>query len=206
MKKIYFITGTDTGIGKTYVTTQLLQQFNQQGLKTVGLKPVASGGIITASGLQNEDAIALQQHASIKLPYEIVNPILFQEPIAPHIAAKQENRSLNVELILKACEPGLTTHADIILIEGVGGWLTPLNEQETMADFVKALNIPVILVSGIRLGCLNHTLLTYHHIQQSGVICESWVANCLDSNMLAQKANIDFLKSALPVPLLRQFI
>ena len=144
MTNTYFITGTDTEIGKTTVTTLLLNHYNQQGLTTLGLKPLASG---------SDDALQLQQASSLKLPYDNINPINYQLPVSPDIAARIENRPITVNQLLKSTQPSLQLKTDLTLIEGIGGWQVPINETETMADYVKALNIPVILVVGIKLGC-----------------------------------------------------
>lgn len=151
MRKI-FITGTDTNIGKTYVTVKLLQQFNRQGLKTIGLKPVATGCI---NG-QNEDALLLQQNASIQVDYSLINPFSFALAVSPNIACD----NISIEKISYALQKAFKIQADIYLIEGIGGWFVPLNSKKTMADLVKTIEkIEIILVVGIRLGCLNHSLL-----------------------------------------------
>ncbi len=203
MTKKYFIAGTDTSIGKTYVAAGLLRLFKQAGFSTVGIKPVASGSIIKSKqGVGNKDALELQKAASIKLPYKIINPFLFQEPIAPHIAAQRENVPLSVNKIMAACRPGLNSAADVTLIEGCGGWQVPLNNRETMADFVRALKIPVILVVGMRLGCINHTLLTLQSMQTLGIELSGWIANCFLPRVRVRQENIETLSNWLPAPLL----
>jgi len=194
MTKIYFIAGTDTAVGKTYVTSQLLNKFNQQGYSTLGLKPLSSGGY--------EDAKILQEAASIKLPIEEITPVCFDPPIAPHIAAEREGVQLNANQIANHCLKTIEKYqetADYILIEGVGGWLMPLDDQNhTVADVVKQLNIPVILVVGMRLGCLNHALLTQEAILNSGVQMHGWVANCMNPDMFSLKENIETLEKLIP--------
>lgn len=203
IKKGFFITGTDTNIGKTFIACKLLNNLKRQGYKTVALKPIASGCIATSSGWQNSDAIALQNAATEKLSYQHINPFAFPEPIAPHIAAKINSQTLSINKIINACQPALTTCADYIIIEGAGGWSVPLNEDETMADLAKALKYPIILVVGMRLGCLNHALLTYHHMQQTGVQIHGWIANCLEPDMPYLTENIETLELMLDIPLIR---
>lgn len=202
MTQYYFITGTDTGVGKTYVTTRLLEQFQQQGLRTIGLKPLASGCEKTRLGLRNDDAVQLQQTASIKLPYEQVNPFAYEPAIAPHIAA---NNALTAKQIVESLQWIKHTPADVVLIEGAGGWLLPLNEKETMADVVRALNIPVMLVVGLKLGCLNHAALTFHHLQSNQTPFTGWIANSLGSAMEAQKENVNTLTQIFGGPALYCF-
>lgn len=197
MTKRFFIAGTDTGVGKTYIACKLLSAFNQQGLSTVACKPVASGCEITKQGLRNGDALHLMQAASIKLPYHEVNPIALQLPIAPHIAAQRSKQKITVEKLINMCQPILNCKADVLIFEGVGGWYVPLNDTETMADFVKALDLSVILVVAIRLGCLNHALLTYRAIKANGVNFHGWIANRIDANMLAAEENVKTLSNWL---------
>lgn len=198
-----FITGTDTNIGKTYVSRLLLEKYNSQGWKTFGIKPIASGCEETASGsLQNSDALTLQQAASIKRPYQQVNPIAFRDPIAPHIAAEKTGVQLTAHRVRKAILASLEPEADINLIEGVGGWSVPLNDHELLSDVISEMNIPVILVIGIKLGCLNHALLTYESILAKGVPFKGWVANCIDPDMLMIEENISTLKKRIKAPCL----
>lgn len=203
MTQHIFITGTDTNIGKTYVTTGLLQQLKQQGYATIGLKPLSSDCSLNSEGkLRNEDACSLQQAASINLPYEVVNPFAFAPPIAPHIAAVAEGITLTVDQLNEKLKPALDHIADFCLIEGVGGWRMPLNQQETMADFVKENNFPVILVVGLRLGCLNHSILTAQAILSDNVSLMGWIANCIDPHMEFVDENIEMLQSWIKAPLL----
>jgi dethiobiotin synthetase len=197
MTKRFFIAGTDTGVGKTYIASKLLESFNQQGLSTAACKPVASGSEMTKQGLRNEDALHLMEAASIKLPYHEVNPIALQPPIAPHIAAQQSKQKITVEKLINMCQPVLNCKADVLIFEGVGGWYVPLNNTETMADFVRALDLSVILVVAIRLGCLNHALLTYNAIRACGVEFHGWIANRIDPDMLAADENVKTLSDWL---------
>ena len=201
-EKRLFITGTNTDCGKTTVACQLLQHFNQLGKKTVGIKPVASGAELTDEGLRNEDALALQYYSSLKLPYSSVNPFVFEPPIAPHIAAQQAKKSLSVEILLKACEQALKTEADLIIIEGAGGWLVPLNEEETLADFAKSVEASMILVVGMTLGCLNHALLTEQSMRQMKVKIGGWIANEIDPSMQCRDENLSTLQNRLQLPYL----
>jgi dethiobiotin synthetase len=197
-----FITGTDTGIGKTYVTTSLLHALSQRGFATIGIKPLATGGFWQNGQMCNEDALALANNASIKLAYAQINPVIFTPPIAPHLAAQEQGKVLSANSLMDACAEAFNYPADVCFVEGVGGWLTPLNERETMADFVRISGCKVILVVGMRLGCLNHTLLTYDMITQMQIPLLGWIANCLDPNMLYLAENIATLQQRLAIPYL----
>ena len=203
MNNTIFITGTDTDVGKTFVSCLILRAINSLGLKTFGLKPIASGCEENNVGeLVNQDALLLQCNASIKKTYEIVNPISFKNPIAPHIAANETNMKLTKEMVCQAIIRSIQNGADINLIEGVGGWAVPLNNIELFSDVVIELKIPVILVVGIKLGCLNHALLTYHNMLARGGELIGWVANCLDPYTLSIKENIETLKNWIAAPCL----
>lgn len=202
VSKRFFITGTDTDVGKTYFACQWLNALKKQQIKTVALKPIASGCIRTAFGLHNDDALQLQKAASIALPYATVNPFAFEPAIAPHIAAKRVDQNLNADKISSACASAFNYPADLYLIEGAGGWSVPLNENETWEHFVKAIEAQVILVVAIRLGCLNHALLSIAAIESSGCPLFGWVANCLDPDMPDIDENIAFLHAHIHAPLL----
>lgn len=197
MTKRIFISGTDTGVGKTSFTAAWLQQLNQKGYTTQAIKPIASGG--------DEDALALQAAMSLDLPLKQVNPIRFDEPIAPHIEAMKNNFILDANLILQAVETNIDTRADLCLIEGAGGWLCPLNNQETYADAVIRAAWPVILVVGLRLGCLNHTMLTIHQMQRYNIEVLGWVANVLSEPMPYLFENIAYLEESIPAPRIATF-
>lgn len=197
-----FITGTDTGVGKTYISCILLKEFNAQGFSTFGIKPIASGCSMQQGKLVNEDALALQQAASVKQNYDRVNPIALEMPVSPNIAAELSGKLLSKSDILNKIAPSLAVSANIKIIEGIGGWLVPLSNDLTMADVVKTLDIPVILVVGIRLGCLNHALLTVRSIQQMQIPLLGWIANCIEPEMLACEENIETLKNWIPAPCL----
>lgn len=197
MRRI-FITGTDTNIGKTYVSTKLLQQFNQAGLKTIGIKPVATG----ATNGYNEDAMLLQQYSSVKVDYSLINPFLSEIPVSPNIAFSD----LDSNKIFKALKSTLALEVDICLIEGVGGFMTPINYKETMVDFVKKFKeIEIILVVGVRLGCLNHSILTYQSIKAHKLNIKGWIANIIDPSMEEIDANIATLKTYIREPCLEIF-
>ena len=203
MKKSgYFITGTDTNVGKTVITLGLMQYLQQQGQTLAAMKPVASGCEQTPQGLRNEDALQLMQQSSISLDYELVNPYAFEPAIAPHIAAARCGVRIEPEKI-RQIYATLTEQADCVLVEGVGGWQVPLHDQLTMADLAVLLGLDVILVVAIRLGCLNHALLTVAAIQSSGLKLAGWVANCLPSGQAeAADENINTLKSMISAPIL----
>lgn len=201
-KRTYFVAGTDTEVGKTRVTVELLRALNRQGLKTLGLKPLAAGADEAEDGhWTNEDARALQAEASVQLPYEQVNPVLLRAPMAPHIAAEREQRRLTLHTLEGHCRGTLMmTPYNVALIEGAGGWRVPLNPRESLAGLPKSLNCPVILVVGMRLGCLNHALLTAEAIQRDGLTLAGWVANCIDPDMTELDANIATLTTLIPAP------
>ncbi len=200
--KAFFIAGTDTGVGKTHVAAAILHQANKQNLRSLGLKPVAAGGITVDGKVQNEDALLLQQHASIELSYQEVCPVTLSDPVSPHIAAENEKRQLNVERIAGFCRGALMKPHDIAVVEGAGGWRVPISPRATMADIARTLNLPVILVVGLRLGCLNHTFLTVEAIMRDGLTIAGWVTTCLDPNMLEIEKNIETLDKRLSFPCL----
>lgn len=202
MKRTFFVTGTDTDAGKTLVTAGLLQRANETGLKTMGLKPVAAGCEESEQGLCNSDALLLQRTASVPLAYQQVNPIALREPMAPHLAALRENRQLSADRIAAFCRGTLMQKADLALIEGAGGWRVPLNPREMFSRVPQLLEVPVILVVGMKLGCLNHAVLTAEAISRDGLTLAGWVANGVDPQMAAQQENIDTLRSCLRAPLL----
>jgi len=193
-----FVTGTDTDIGKTYVTCHLLKTLASQGKTTLGLKPIASGCEQTAKGLRNSDALQLQAASSLRVDYDCINPITIEPPIAPHLG----NVPLSVAGITESLTPGLMQETDITFIEGVGGLLVPLNERETQLDLITALNVPVLIVVGMRLGCLNHALMTNACLKHAGVEILGWIANTIDPNMAYLEENIATLKSSIDAPLI----
>ena len=199
--KAIFITGTDTGIGKTFYTCRLLESLNAEGYSTLALKPVAAGAIEVGGVLKNDDALQLQQAASVDIPYQDVNPYCFELPIAPHLAATKESREIDLKLIRDQYLK-LNNKADIVVVEGVGGWQVPLNDSCTVADLAGVLQLPVVMVVGMRLGCINHALLTANSIQQSSLPFVGWVANVIDTDMSALDENVKTLQQLLQIPLL----
>jgi dethiobiotin synthetase len=199
MKKKYFITGTDTDVGKTLIASALLFKAKSAGLTTVGLKPIAAGCELTPDGLRNDDALKLIEQSTDKIPYEQVNPISFAEPIAPHIAGQKLRKPLSADRTIGLLRGVLMINrSEFILIEGAGGYKVPLNPKETFADVVKELRLPVILVIGMKLGCLNHALLTVEAIRRDGLAIAGWVASKVDNDMLAYEENIETLHAMIP--------
>lgn len=202
-KQTYFIAGTDTDAGKTFIASGLLAKAKQAQLSTLGLKPVAAGCSETDQGLRNDDAMKLMTQSSVQLSYEQVNPIALKPAIAPHIAAQQTRKPLSAERIVGLLRGVLMTNkAEFTLIEGAGGYRVPLNPRETLADCVKELKTPVILVVGMKLGCLNHALLTVEAIRRDGLEIAGWVANQIDPTMSAYDENIETLHAMIPAPCL----
>ena len=197
----YFITGTDTECGKTEITLGLMHRLKQQGHSVLGMKPVASGAVATAEGLRNEDALRIQAECSMPVEYNRVNPYAFEPPIAPHLAAEQIGQQIDVAVI-RDHYLQFATQADKVLVEGVGGWRVPLNATAYVSDLARQLELPVILVVGLKLGCINHALLTAESILSSGAELAGWVANVADQQMLEQTGNLESLKARISVPLL----
>jgi dethiobiotin synthetase len=199
----YFVTGTNTNVGKTWVSVRLLEAAREAGLSCYGLKPIAAGSEDTPEGVRNEDAEALLEAASIKLDYELVNPIAFREPVAPHILAQRQGMNLTAERLAGYVNGALMTQkADLVLVEGAGGWYVPINQRETLADLARQLGLPVILVVGMELGCLNHALLTAEAIRRDGLELAGWIANFLHDDMNAGEENFRTLEAMLPAPCL----
>lgn len=204
MAKRFFVTGTNTGVGKTLVTSALLCAARKQGLRTIGLKPVAAGCELTEEGLCNEDALALQAQSSLPLSYAQINPVALAPAIAPHIAAARENRRLSADRLAGFCRGSMMLPSDLLLVEGAGGWRVPLNERETFADLVKILQLPVILVVGMELGCINHALLTAEAIRLDGLELAGWVANSVTPEMDCYEENLVCLQQRLDCPLIAE--
>jgi dethiobiotin synthetase len=191
-----FVTGTDTGVGKTVVAAALLRALARQGLRVAGMKPVAAGASTTPSGLRNADALALMQAANVSAPYETVNPYCFAAPIAPHIAARDARIAVDIELIRRGFDE-LSSNADCVVVEGAGGWLTPISEHASMADVAAALALPVILVVGLRLGCLNHAHLTARALAAHDAGLAGWIGNSIDPAFERAADNIAELERRL---------
>ncbi|MES2360609.1 MAG: dethiobiotin synthase [Pseudomonadota bacterium] len=196
-----FVTGTDTGIGKTLVSTGLLHALAKHHARVVGMKPVAAGTELINGVLTNEDVIALRAATTCNVPPELDNPVLLPDPVSPHIAAARAGIQINIAHLV-ACHRELMQLADAVVVEGAGGFLVPLSQTETGADLAQALGLPVLLVVGLRLGCLNHALLTAEAIRARGLMLAGWVANHVDASMLAQEDNIAYLQQKLQAPLL----
>jgi len=196
-----FVTGTDTGVGKTLASCALLHRLRAQGLRALGMKPVAAGVEPTPEGPLNADVVALRSASSWPAPPELVNPYCFEAPIAPHLAAAAAGVRIRIEPILHAFET-LRSSADAIVVEGVGGFLVPLNECEDAGDLAAALALPVVLVVGMRLGCLNHALLTQHAIAARSLHLAGWIASSIDPAMARFQENLAALRERIGAPLL----
>lgn len=202
-KQIFAVIGTDTEIGKTYSCCQIIEYLVTADKKVSGLKPIASGILETPAGMINSDSYAHYQASNVKLPISIVTPFCFKEAIAPHIAAINESVALNSAIVVDKINSSIAASAaEIILIEGVGGLMVPLNYQETYLDLLKKLDRPIILVVGIKLGCLNHALLTNHVLISHGLKPVGFIANCLDESMPYRAENITTLEKMLACDLL----
>jgi dethiobiotin synthetase len=193
----YFVTGTDTGVGKTLIACALLRAFARTGKSVVGMKPVAAG----REGGRWADVEALAHASTVSARAQIVNPYALEPAIAPHIAAELAGLEIGLEPIARAYEE-LSRLADVVVVEGVGGFLVPLNAAQTGADLAMRLGLPMVLVVGMRLGCLNHALLTRRQIEASGLRCAGWVANCIFPDMPHLDGNIRALEQRLDCPLL----
>lgn len=204
MTQAFFITGTDTGVGKTHVACQLIRQYIAQGLKVVGMKPIAAGCESIDGQWVNEDVAKLMAASNVKAPFELVNPYSFDAPVAPHLAAEEADIEIKIEKIQEAFNQ-LKTMADVVIVEGAGGFLVPLNNTETLADLAAALDIPVILVVGMKLGCINHSLLTVEAIRTRQLSLHGWVANHIDSDMVLLKENVQTIAEQLGSPSLFEF-
>ena len=194
----YFVTGTDTGVGKTLISCALLHGFAAQGKRVAGMKPVAAG--CNDDG-QNEDVLQLRAAGNVAVGCGQINPYCFVPAIAPHLAALSEDVIIDFSVIAKSYR-ALEAKADVVIVEGAGGLLVPLNAQQDSADLVKELGLPIILVAGMRLGCLNHALLTVEVIAARGLALAGWVANVVDADMASSEENIAALRQRISAPLL----
>ena len=197
----FFITGTDTGVGKTLVCCALLHGFRARGKSVIGMKPVAAGAVRGPEGLINEDVVRLRAASNVDAALKLINPYCFEAPIAPHLAAEQAGVVIELSTIASAFRQ-LAAAADLVLVEGVGGFCVPLNRGEDSADLARCLGLPVILVVGMRLGCLNHALLTVQAMHAKGLKFAGWIANRVDPEMMAAERNVAALAARLPAPLL----
>lgn len=198
---LYFVAGTDTDCGKTLIASALLYQAKQTGT-TLGVKPVASGCELTPDGLRNSDALSLMAQSTLKLAYSQVNPFAFAPAIAPHIAALQCGQNLTATAIIDHLATLPFTDVDFAIVEGAGGWRLPLNQEEFLSQVVQRLSLPVILVVGVKLGCLNHALLTQEAMLADGVQIAGWVANMVDPAMSVAQQNLDSLHHLMSSPCL----
>ncbi|RYV02267.1 dethiobiotin synthase [Shewanella sp. OPT22] len=204
----YFVTGTDTDSGKTFVSSAILSAVAEyysttgQNKTVAGFKPIASGCERTDQGLRNSDALSLMANSTKKLPYEVVNPISFEPAIAPHIAAKQIDFELSSNSVKQYINRDIWRYADFTLVEGAGGWRLPLNDKDFLSDVISEQKWPVILVVGMKLGCLNHAILTQEAIINDGLKIAGWVANGVDENMNVQDENLNSLKNMIKSPFL----
>ncbi|WP_339489507.1 dethiobiotin synthase [Pseudomonas sp. EL_65y_Pfl2_R95] len=202
MSNAFFVTGTDTEIGKTTIAAALLYAAREAGMSTAAAKPVASGCEKTAKGLRNEDALALLEQCSLALSYEDVNPMAFAPAIAPHLAAREAGVVLSVDSLRGAVQHVLDKGADFTVVEGAGGWRVPLSGQASMSDLVVSLKLRVIMVVGVRLGCINHAILTAEAIAADGLELAGWVANVVDPKTSRLDENLATLAERLPAPCL----
>jgi len=196
----YFITGTDTDVGKTFIASAMLAAAKADGYSTLGMKPIAAGCEDSPDGLRNEDALKLIEQSTVSLPYQQVNPVALKPAIAPHIALHEANKKVSINQLAGFCRGVLMKNADLTLIEGAGGWRVPLVRQHTLADLAKELQLPVILVVGLRLGCINHAVLSAEAIQRDGLPIAGWVGNTVGSEMPRLQENIGTLHDLLPAP------
>ena len=201
MRRDFFVTGTDTGVGKTLVTAALLRALRESGLEVAGMKPIAAGAVAGPEGRANADALLLQSESSVHHPYALVNPCLFEPAIAPHIAAAESGVAIDTDRI-KAAHAELRASADVVIAEGAGGFLVPLDAARSCAELPALLGMDVILVVGLRLGCLNHALLTAEAIAARGFALAGWIGNAIDPGFARAAANVATLKARLAAPCL----
>ncbi len=202
MRQTYFITGTDTDAGKTVVVCGLLARAQLDGKTTAAIKPIASGCDQTPDGLRNSDALALQSAMTHHLAYEQVNPVALEPAIAPHIALQELGRRVTADHLVGYCRGVMMQRADFTIIEGAGGWRVPLSAREMYSAVPQQLNIPVILIVGMKLGCINHATLTAEAIVRDGLKLAGWVANCSVREMNRYEENLATLKALIPAPCL----
>lgn len=201
MSTAVFIAGTDTGIGKTHTACTLLHALRDAGYSACGMKPVASGCVDTPEGLRNDDALALQAAGTAVVPYRLINPVALREPVSPHLAAAQAGTRIALAPLRAAFEQLRADHQRVV-VEGVGGWLVPLAPGLSAADIAKQWQLPVILVVGLRLGCLSHAQLSARAIVADGCRLLGWIGNSIDPAMDALEENLASLRELLPAPCL----
>ena len=203
MSHCVFITGTDTEVGKTLVSQAFIKAFAQRNYRVSGFKPIAAGCEVSEQGLVNEDALVLQKASNVDLSYAEVNPFALLLPTSPHIAAKHESITIDFDSLNKSLDQH-KVKSDIVVVEGAGGWKVPVSDSEFLSTWVKLQKLPVIIVVGIRLGCLNHTLLTLESIQNDGVEVIGWVANKVDPDFGCYDENVAFLEHHIAAPKLAE--
>jgi dethiobiotin synthetase len=201
MSVAYFLVGTDTGIGKTHATCALLHALARRHARVCGMKPIASGGVQGPDGFTNEDSIAHRAASTVRVPPELDNPILLPEPLSPHLSAARAGTEIDIDVVLKAVAE-LRARTDALVVEGAGGFLVPLTDSVTGADLAVAMRLPLVLVVGMRLGCLNHALLTAEAIRARGLVLAGWIANRVDPDFLCPDENLAYLRAHLGAPLL----
>lgn len=207
LRQSLFVAGTDTGVGKTWVAVKLLASLAAAGHRVAGMKPVAAGAELTTHGLRNDDALDLGAAGSVRLPYELTNPVCLPDATSPHLAAARAGTAIDLAVI-KAAYDAIQSRSELIIVEGAGGWLAPIGPatvggpDRTMADIARALALPVLLVVGIRLGCLNHAQLTAAAIRRDGLELAGWIANPIDPGFPDADPYIDALAERLACPLL----
>lgn len=201
MTQSLFVVGTDTGVGKTLVACALLHRLRRDGVRAVGMKPVAAGASEAEDGLQSDDARALRAAGNVDAPPHLTSPYVLPDPISPHLAARRADVTIDIDVVVERLRQ-LAGLADAVVVEGAGGFCVPLGERHTGADLAVALDLPLVLVVGLRLGCLNHALLTAEAIAARGLVLAGWVANSIDPAMAASEDNIETLRERLHAPLL----
>jgi len=201
MQTALYLTGTDTDAGKTYAAVALLHALRARGLRAVGMKPLASGCRVTGDGLRNADALALQAASAIRLDYADLNPLALTEPTAPEIAAALDGVTVDLAPVCHAFAR-LQAQAEVVVVEGVGGWMAPLSATLMQVDLVRALRLPVLLVVGLRLGCINHALLSVRALAADGVDLLGWIGSSVDPHMAYREATIDILRTRISAPCL----
>lgn len=213
LRQSLFIAGTDTGVGKTWIATRLLQSLVVEGYRAAGMKPVAAGAELTLAGLRNDDALALAAAGNVDLPYEMLNPYCLPQATSPHIAARDAGILIDISVITNQFAR-ILEKSDLIVVEGAGGWLAPIGDPPqtglpgpTMEDVAAELDLPVLLVVGMRLGCINHAMLTADAIRARGLVLAGWIANPIDRDFLANAAGfaayVNALELRLPAPRLQ---
>lgn len=207
LRQSLFVAGTDTGVGKTWVASRLLAALAASGVRAAGMKPVAAGAELTSHGWRNEDALDLAAAGSVRIPYELANPVCLPEATSPHLAAERAGICIDLDVIRRAFV-AINARSEIVVVEGAGGWLAPIGPAgpgragQTMQDVAQVLQLPVVLVVGLRLGCLNHALLTADAIRSSGLPFAGWIANPVDPAFPDSSDYTDSLAERLPCPLL----